>query len=94
MEFLTLDDVARVLKVKKCTVYALIRKGLPVIKTSKKLIRIRKEDLETWLEGKKGKNIMEVKEKRRSTPQGGGSFRKGFVDEIVRRAKREVLLSD
>jgi excisionase family DNA binding protein len=87
MEFLTPDDVARVLKVKKCTVYALIRKGLPVIKTSKKLIRIRKEDLETWLEGKKGKDIMEVKEKR-------GSFRKGFVDEIIKSAKREVLLSD
>jgi excisionase family DNA binding protein len=50
---LTVAEVIAFLKVKSCTVYRLIKTGdLPAIRVGRRW-RVRRSDLETWLEGKR-----------------------------------------
>ena len=50
---MTTDEVLAFLKVKSCTVYRLIKSGdLPAIRVGRRW-RVRRNDLEAWLEGKR-----------------------------------------
>lgn len=50
---LTTDEVLAFLKVKSCTVYRLIKTGdLPAIRVGRRW-RVRRGDLEAWLDGKR-----------------------------------------
>jgi len=72
MELLTTDDVARMLKVNKRTIYYWVeRKKIPHIKINNKLIRFRPVDIQEFIE----KNLV--------NPDGVDETVDEVVDEIL-----------
>jgi excisionase family DNA binding protein len=52
-EFLTAQDVARLLKVSSKTIYRFAWSGgLPAVRISRKCLRFRRAELEEWLRGR------------------------------------------
>ena len=54
-DFLTLDDVARMLRVSKPTVKrAVAKQGLPALRLGDRVWRFKRVDVEAWIEQRKG----------------------------------------
>lgn len=52
-EIMTIEEVAKYLKVTKKTIYYLIyQKSLPTVKLGSRLLRFRKSDIDRWLDVK------------------------------------------
>lgn len=91
IDLITIDEIANMLKVKKRTAYNLVCKEIPIIKISNKIIRVRMSDFEAYLERKKalpqvnkeGKPFR-IRKKIKNT----------YIEDIVRKVKREVLATD
>lgn len=62
-EIMTIDEVARYLKVTKKTIYYLIyQKSLPTVKLGSRLLRFRKSDIDKWIESKSNVKSFDSKE--------------------------------
>ena len=90
-KLLTVDDVAKLLQVKKLSVYKLVyEKRIPVIKISRKMLRFKPEDIEEWLQKLKAENsTVTVKTNRGRKPTK--KVNNNFVNKVIEQAKREVL---
>lgn len=54
-EFLTMEEVAALLRVSKPTVRrAVLKQGLPALRLGERVWRFRRVDVEAWIEMKKG----------------------------------------
>jgi excisionase family DNA binding protein len=54
-EFLTLDDVAKLLRVSKPTVKRCVEKqGLPALRLGERVWRFKRADVDAWIERTKG----------------------------------------
>lgn len=61
-EYLTIDDLSQILSIKRATLYSKVSHGeIPHYKIGH-LVRFKKEDIDSWLEGLK-QNSVDVKEK-------------------------------
>lgn len=62
-EIMTIDEVAKYLKVTKKTIYYLIyQKSLPTVKLGSRLLRFRKSDIDKWLDAKANIKASDSKE--------------------------------
>lgn len=65
-EIMTIDEVAKYLKVTKKTIYYLIyQKSLPTVKLGSRLLRFRKSDIDNWLESKSNIKSIDRKEEEK-----------------------------
>ena len=91
-EFLTVDEVATLIKCSKFTVYGMVaRRRIPFKKPSRRLLRFRKSEIIAWLDGG-SQGIVEKptsSERRRAKQIRRAGTKNAFG--IVALAKQEVL---
>ena len=99
-EFLTVFEAARLLKVKPHTIYRWIARGrLPAVKYSRRVVRVRRSDLEGM-----GQDVQAAAAHTEAPPKGSkkallpflGSISKEDADELLRviMEAREASLND
>ena len=94
-QLLTIEEIARALRVKPATVYAWTsRRKIPFIKLSGGGVRFREDKILRWLEESSSmpgdRHIPTGKHAHRRS-ECRGSITSDTVDEIVNKAKKEVL---
>jgi len=65
-EIMTIDELAKYLKVTKKTIYYLIyQKSLPTVKLGSRLLRFRKSDIDKWIESKSNVKVYDKSEEEK-----------------------------
>lgn len=65
-EIMTIDELAKYLKVTKKTIYYLIyQKSLPTVKFGSRLLRFRKSDIDKWIESKSNVKVYDKSEEEK-----------------------------
>lgn len=92
----TVEDVARLLRVKKSTIYSLVHRGvIPHMKITGKILRFEKSKVAVWLAEKSAASRSRFRgkserPKRNQNPLNG----KNHLQEVISRAKKEVLATE
>jgi excisionase family DNA binding protein len=87
-EFLNIDDLSELLRIKKSTLYSLVENGdLPHYKIGR-LIRFRRNELDTWIKGHRRERVAPEKKAKEIVKE----LRNPEIDigKIVRKAVEEV----
>lgn len=80
---LTVEELAKYLKIKPDTIYKKVRKGeLPAIKLGK-IVRFRKEQIDQWIVNHASRTLKDVKAARKAVEDTV----EGAVDEVRKKAK-------
>ncbi len=95
-ELLTIDEVSRMLKLAKNTVYHLISsKRIPYIKLSPRVVRFSQAEILAWIKQKAVIVTTEPRQQRRKLQnerqKKSGCQSKGRIENLVERVKSEVL---
>ena len=94
---ITVDDVAKMLNIKRLTVYGLVfKKQIPCVKLSGRALRFKESEISDWLNGKSqavGQNKLSGagSPNRRRTSVGKHISSVNGVARIVKMAKKSVL---
>lgn len=90
---LTVDDVARLLNIRKSSVYAMTSaRRLPYLKIGN-LVRFSIPDIETWLQSRRHQSVDDAKRKKNSILRAikKPAHRSDRITKLIDDAKKEVL---
>ena len=90
-EYMTVDEVADLIKCSKLTIYGMVaKKKIPYKKPSRRLLRFKKSEILAWIDGKypgtETTSASSVKKTARRRAIGAGQ-----INGIVNMARKEVL---
>ena len=94
-KLLSIDDVSKMLGVKKATIYAWTSQGkIPHIKLSKRLLKFSEKEITEWLISKKSVNRDELPHKGEVKHSKVLKSNNDYIERIIKNAKEEVLVND
>lgn len=90
-EYLTVDELAALIKCSKLTLYGMVaRKKIPFKKPSRRLLRFKKTEIKDWIDGKYLRNEVGPTASGKKTPKRKLSYATN-IKGIVDLARKEVL---
>ncbi|MDP3048909.1 MAG: helix-turn-helix domain-containing protein [Thermodesulfovibrionales bacterium] len=96
-KLLNIEDISRIVGVKKSTVYQWTHRGLiPVVRLSSRCVKFSEDAIKKWLDeksfspGNEAQSAAKAKTKKRK-PRATENISSNRITDIVARAKKEVL---